>query len=1071
MSLIHHECELERHMVEQLEAGGWKVGHPSAYDKVRAVYPEDVVTWLRSSQEAAWKKLESLNGANTEKTVLDRLVKVLEAKDGGTVVVLRDGFQLAGAGTLKMSESLPEDDRNETVKQRYACNVLRVVPQVRYSLDNENAIDLVFFVNGLPVATVELKTDFTQSVFAAITQYKEDRKPKSKTTGRVEPLLTFKRGAVVHFAMSDSLIYMTTKLVGDSTFFLPFNRGNDGAAGNPPGEPGPDGQPTYPVSYLWTRVLQKDNWLRIFHRFVLLEKKEDKDAKGNTTIKESLIFPRFHQWEAVTKTLGVVRAEGVGQPYCIQHSAGSGKTNTIAWTAHSLIRVRHPDGDPYFHSVIVVTDRTVLDKQLQDAITQIEHQTGVVKAVDREASNLSKSQQLAEAMLEGTPIIVCTLQTFPHAQKAILGEKSLRDRRFAVVIDEAHSSTGGSTADDLRYVLTGQSEEEWEKLSREEKLSVWQSSRQRPGNASYFAFTATPKHSTLMLFGRPKNPGFPVSKDNPPVPFHLYTMQQAIEEGFILDVLKNYTSYQVAYRLGSEMAKAADQRVDEKTGRRSLAKWMSLHPTNVGQKVQLIAEHFRTNVAKLLNGQAKAMVVTSSRASAVAYKVAFKAYCESQGYTNLHAMVAFSGDVQNLDKQTGVLIDDTLESDHQFNETNMNPDLRGRDMRKAFDTTEFQVMIVANKFQTGFDQPKLVAMYVDKKISNVEAVQTLSRLNRTYPGKDKTYVIDFVNEPEEILAAFKTYYRDARMSDVQDFNVVYDLKQKLDAMHLYEPKEVENFAEAIVDKNVTHEKLFTLTQPATDRFNKQLDELTKAIDHWDKVWEQAEADGNEVGQKEADAHRSEASKERDDLLVFSSSLSKFVRNYEYIAQLIDFGDPDLEAFAGFARLLRKRLRGVGADQIDLEGLKLTHFRLRKDKALNGVAPDGETPTLDPITDNGMREGRDRQKAYLEELIEKLNNAFGKDMSDKDKVALAVHVSEKLRDDKQVMAQVENNTKEQAMKANLPHAAVQIIVQAMQSHQALATKLLSDETSRGLFLDVVYDLLKKDSAGDLLRAVR
>ncbi|MBB5427465.1 type I restriction enzyme R subunit [Paraburkholderia sp. JPY158] len=1071
MSLIHHECELERHIVEQLEGSGWKVGSPSAYDKVRALYPEDVVAWLKTSHEAAWKKLESLNGVNTEKAVLDRLAKVLEAKDGGTVVVLRDGFALAGASTLKMSESLPEDDRNESVQKRYACNILRVVPQVRYSLDNDNCIDLVFFVNGLPVATVELKTDFTQSVFAAIKQYKEDRTPKSKTSGRAEPLLTFKRGAVVHFAMSDSLIYMTTKLAGDSTFFLPFNRGNDGAAGNPPGKPGPNAQATYPVSYFWTRVLQKDNWLRIFHRFVLLEKKEDKDAKGNTFIKENLIFPRFHQWEAATKMLDAVRAEGVGQPYCIQHSAGSGKTNTIAWTAHSLIRVRHPDGEPYFHSVIVVTDRTVLDKQLQDAITQIEHQSGVVRAIDRETSNLPKSQQLAQAMLEGTPIIVCTLQTFPYAQKAILGETSLRDRRFAVVIDEAHSSTGGSTADDLRYVLTGQSEEEWEKLSRDEKLSVWQSSRQRPGNASYFAFTATPKHSTLMLFGRPKNPGLPVSAENPPVPFHLYTMQQAIEEGFILDVLKNYTSYKVAYRIGSELAKAAHDRVDEKSGKRSLAKWMSLHPTNVGQKVQLITEHFLTNVAKLLNGQAKAMVVTSSRASAVAYKRSFMAYCESQGYTNLHAMVAFSGDVPNLDKQTGVQIDDTLDTDYQFNEVNMNPDLRGRDMRKAFDTPEFQVMIVANKFQTGFDQPKLVAMYVDKKISGVEAVQTLSRLNRTYPGKDKTYVIDFVNEPEEMLAAFRTYYRDAQVSDVQDFNVVYDLKQMLDAMHLYEPQEVEGFADAIVDKNVTHEKLFTLTQPSTDRFNKKLDALTKAIDHWDQVWELAEADGNEVGKKEADAHRADASKERDELLVFSSSLSKFVRNYEYIAQLIDFGDPGLEAFAGFARLLRKRLGGVGADQIDLEGLKLTHYRLKKDKGLDGVGPEGETPTLDPITDSGMREGRDRQKAYLEELIEKLNNAFGKDMSDKDKVALAVHVSEKLRDDKQVMAQVENNTKEQAMKANLPQAAVQIIVQAMQSHQALATRLLSDETSRGLFLDVVYDLLKKDSGDDLMRAVR
>lgn len=1071
MSHIHHECELERHIVEQLAASGWQVGDPTQYDKARALYPADVVTWLQCSQSQAWAKLTALNGANVEVTVLDRLVKALDAKDGGTVSVIRDGFQIAGAGTLKMSEGLPEDDRNETTRQRYACNLLRVVPQVRYSLDNENAIDLVFFINGIPVATVELKTDFTQSVWAAVRQYKQDRNPKRKAGG-LEPLLTFKRGAVVHFAMSDSLIYMSTKLDGDSTFFLPFNRGHEGAAGNPPGEVGPDGQPTYPVSYFWRRVLQRDNWLRIFHRFVLLQKQESKDAQGHTHIKESLIFPRFHQWESVTKMLDTVRQEGAGQPYLIQHSAGSGKTNTIAWTAHSLIRVRRPDGEPYFHSVIVVTDRQVLDKQLQDAITQIEHQTGVVKAVDRDTSNLPKSQQLAQAMLAGTPIIVCTLQTFPHAQEAILKEQSLRERRFAVIIDEAHSSTGGSTADDLRYVLTGQSEEEWDKLSAHDKLSVWQASRQRPGNASYFAFTATPKHSTLMLFGRPLNPAIPVSKDNPPAPFHLYSMQQAIDEGFILDVLQNYTSYSLAYKLASDMAVAADQRVDEKSGKRSLAKWMSLHPTNVGQKVKLIVEHFRTNVAQLLNGQAKAMVVTSSRASAVSYARMLKKYCDERGYTDLHAMVAFSGDVPNQDKQTGVLIADELPKDHQFDETTLNPNLRGRDMRKAFDTPEYQVMIVANKFQTGFDQPKLVAMYVDKKISGVEAVQTLSRLNRTYPGKDKTFVIDFVNKSEEILAAFKTYYRDAQVSDVQDANVVYDLKKSLDAAHIYEPKEVENFAEAIVGKHCTHEKLYTITQPATDRFNKKLDGLTKEIDKWEKAWEQAKADGNVVGQNEADAFRAQASRERDQLMIFSGSLSKFVRNYEYVAQLLDFGDPDLEAFAGFARLLRKRLHGIGADQVDLAGLMLTHYRIKQGNQLSGVAPQGETPTLDPITENGLRDPKDTQKAYLAELVEKLNNAFGDGISDAtDKVALAVHVSEKLRGDGVVMAQVQNNTKEQAMKANLPQAAVQIIVGAMQSHQAMATKLLSDESTRGVFLDVVYELLKRDSGGELFRAVR
>lgn len=1061
MSKIHHECELERHIVEQLSAAGWRVGETAAYDRARALYPEDVIGWLRDSQPEALKKLEALNGAGTELAVLDRLAKLLESKDGGTVEVLRRGFAVAGGGVLAMSQALPEDDRNATVIARYQANRLRVVPQLAYSLDKTDRIDLAFFINGIPVATVELKTDFTQSVQAAMEQYRRDRPPKSAITGRVEPLLAIRRGAVVHFAMSDSDIRMATKLAGDSTFFLPFNRGNDGAAGNPPGDNG-----TYPVAYLWERVLQRDQWLRIFHRFVLFERKEVQDAQGHTHYRETLIFPRFHQWEGVTAIVQAVRAEGAGQPYLIQHSAGSGKTNTISWTAHELIRIRRPDGEPYFHSVIVVTDRTVLDKQLQDAIAQIEHQTGVVRAIDSESSSLPKSQQLAQAMLAGTPIIVCTLQTFPHAQKLILGEQSLRDRRFAVVIDEAHSSTGGSTADDLRYVLTGQSEEEWDKLSAQERLSVWQASRQRPGNASYFAFTATPKHSTLSLFGRPRIPALPASADNPPVPFHTYTMQQAIEEGFILDVLRNYANYKTALRLGTEFEQGDDRRVDKKSAGRALAKWLSLHPTNIAQKVQLIAEHFRANVAHLLGGQAKAMVVTGSRASAVKYHLALERYCASRGYDNVHAMVAFSGEVPNTEVK-----DDAFPDKHQFNETNTNPGLKGRDMRKAFDTRDYRVMIVANKFQTGFDQPKLVAMYLDKKVSGVEAVQTLSRLNRTYAGKDRTYVIDFANEAEEIHKAFKTFYRDAQVSDVQDANIVYDLKLKLDGTLLYETSEVRAFAEAVVSPGVTHQKLYSLTQAPTDRFNTKLKQLNEAIETWELAWRKAHEAGDQKGEADADAHRAEMATERDKLMIFSEGLSKFVRTYEYVAQLVDFGDPELEGFASFARLLRKRLRGITLEQVDLSDLRLTHFRVSFKGGLDGIAPAGEAPTLAPITDNGLRDAKDREKAYLSELVKRLNDAFGKEISDTDQVALAVHISEKLRGDAVVMSQVQNNDKAQAMKANLPAAAVQAIVEAMKTHNVMATKLLSDEATRGVFLDVVYELLKRDGSGGLFDSTR
>jgi type I restriction enzyme, R subunit len=1057
MSQIHHECELERYIVEQLEDSGWLVGHTHGYDIARALYPEDVIGWIQDSQATVWEKLSK---DNSNDAILNRLVKVLESKESGTVKVLRDGFPMAGGGTIAMSQALPEDERNETIMTRYAVNRLRVVPQLRYSLDKTDEIDLVFFINGLPVATVELKTDFTQSVEAAMDQYRQDRQPKNEKTGRIEPLLAFKRGAIVHFAMSDSDIRMTTKLAADSTFFLPFNRGNDGAEGNPSGENG-----SYPVSYFWEKVLQKDNWLRIFHRFVLHDRKEVQDVSGKSSFKENLIFPRFHQWEGVTKMVDAVRTEGVGQPYLIQHSAGSGKTNTIAWMAHSLIRIRQSNGEPYFHSVIVVTDRTVLDRQLSEAIGQIEHQKGVVCAIDHQVSSKSKSEQLAEAMLNGAPIITVTLQTFPWAQKLILAEQSLRDRRFAIIIDEAHSSTGGSTADDLRYVLTGQSEEEWDKLGKEEKLSLWQTSRQRPSNASYFAFTATPKHSTLSLFGRTGDPKLPVSKDNPPAPFHTYTMQQAIEEGFILDVLKNYTSYNVAFRIGSKFAESADSRVDEKSAKRALAKWLSLHPTNVAQKVELIIEHFRTNVAHLLGGQAKAMVVTSSRASAVKYRLYMERYCQAKGYTNIQSMVAFSGDVGNKEVE-----DSQFDEEHQFNEINMNLNLRGRDMRKAFDTNEYQVMIVANKFQTGFDQPKLVAMYLDKKISGVEAVQTLSRLNRTYPGKDKTYVLDFANESKEIIEAFKTFYRDAKVSDVQDPNIVYDIKQRLDGMLIYEAAEIEMFGNAIVDKNVTHQKLYSLTQAATDRYNSHLKVLNSAIDQWDNAWRVAKDANDEKGMVYAETHRSEQTKARDELMIFSESLSKFVRVYEYVAQLVEFNDPTLEAFASYARLLRKRLKGIAAEQVDLNDLTLTHFKVGKNGTLVGISGE-EAPELDPITDNGLREARDREKKYLSELIDKLNDAFGKDISDKDKVAFAVHVSEKLRDDAIVMAQVHNNTKDQAMRANLPAAAVTAIVGAMNTHQSMATRLLSDEVTRELFLGVVYEMLKNDINSDLFSAAR
>src|SRR5690625_3881316 len=673
-STAHREARLEEHIVAYLAGNGWVVGDPACYDRKRALYPDDVTAWLRATHAEEWERLERSNGGGVEERVLDRLARSLDQAEHGVVSVLRHGFQIAGAGTLRMAAPRPEDQRNETAIGHYEANILRVVPQVQYSVDNASSIDLVFFINGLPVATVELKTDFTQSVEAAIWQYKRDRKPKN-AKGRSEPLLTQKRGAVVHFAMSDSEIFMTTNLAGENTFFLPFNKGNCGGAGN---APNPNG---YPVSYFWEDVLQRDNWLRIFQQFVFVEVEHKETAQGKAYTSETLIFPRYHQWDAVTKMVAAVREEGPGRPYLVAHSAGSGKTKTITWLAHELIRIRNEVGEAYFDSVILVTDRRVLDQQLQNAILQLDNQQGVVATIT-DSGGGSKSGQLAEAMLASTPIIVVTLQTFPYAQDLILKEASLKDKRFAIVIDEAHSSTGGKSAADLRFILTGESEDDWEKLSTAEKLAARQTSRRPPPNASYFAFTATPKHSTLTLFGRGESdPNAPLSDSNKPVEFHSYTMQQAIEEGFILDVLQNYTTYKTAFELSEKLE--ADVKVDARQARRSLARWAALHPTNVAQKVEFIIDHFQRNVAHRLAGQGKAMIVTSSRAAAVKYKLYFDEYTQKHGIKDLGALVAFSGDVLGKDVSDS---EREYPADEKFNEMNMNPGLYGRELPAAFDT-------------------------------------------------------------------------------------------------------------------------------------------------------------------------------------------------------------------------------------------------------------------------------------------------------------------------------------------------------------------------------------------------
>ena len=1065
----HQEKHFEAYIVAQLQQQGWLVGDTRHYDTERALYPDDLVAWLEATQADKWAKLCKDYPADPRGTLMERLGKTLD-KDG-TVQALRRGFSIAGCGLIDLSEAAPEDTRNAEVLKRYAANILRVVPQLKYHPARELAIDLVFFINGIPVATVEVKTDFTQSAEAAVEQYKTDRLPLDPKTRRREPLLTFKRGAVVHFALSDSDIQMATRLDGENTWFLPFNRGNAGHAGNPPRA---DGE--YPVAYFWQQVCQRDAWLRIFHSFVYVEKKDVVDLKGNWSRKETLIFPRYHQWSAVNAMVTDAKANGAGMQYLCEHSAGSGKTSTIAWTAHDLIRLRRDDGEAIFNSVIIVTDRTVLDSQLQDAVKQIDHQFGVIAAIDRQKSSKSKSKQLAEALIASTPIIVVTIQTFPYAMEAIVTEAGLKDKNFAIIIDEAHASQTGTNATKLQAALSLGSKGDMAGMSVEELLEALQKSRVRPRNLSHFAFTATPKHSTLMLFGRTRDGG-KASKTNLPASFHKYPMRQAIEEDFILDVLKGYTPYQTAFNLAKQLEDK--QRVGGKAAKRALAQWMSLHPTNVTQKVQFIIEHFSKNVANLLDGKAKAMVVTSSRAAAVRYKKGFDAYiAKHPEHAGIRSLVAFSGKLtgkQVLHSDDERLAGDVFVVDEaaEFTEVNMNPDISGQDLRIAFERPEYRVMLVADKFQTGFDQPKLVAMYLDKKIANdVEVVQTLSRLNRTAPGKDETFVIDFINDPENVRRAFSMYDDGALIEEAQDLDVVYDIQKQLDAHGLYDPDDLDAFKQARFKtlRDITqtsepqHKALFAATERPTRLYNQKLKMLRDAIVAWESAYEKARANQDEAGMKSADHQRKDTAEQIAALMAFKSGLARFCRAYAYIAQLIDFGDPGLENFAAFAKLLSKRLDGVPADRIDLKGLVLSGFDIKARTDLR-IREEPDRPYLKPVGPGGG--GKADEPNYLKEIIDRLNRLFGDATPLRDQATFVNHITAIARESDVVMAQVENNNREQALKGNLPGAVQQGVVRALSSHQKLATQVLkADRQAMSALTDLIYELIRDRRMIDL-----
>ena len=1005
MGGAHLEQVLETEIGEHLAANGWLYSLSDVgFDKALALLPEDVLGWVADSQPDEYAKVVRASDTEAQQEaakadLVRRLGKALDNdpfKHGGTLRILREGFSYVpmhgGAVKLAMAQFRPATGNNPVTLEKYALNRVRVMRQVRYSAKNPNkALDLVLFVNGIPVATVELKTDFTQPIANAVDQYRFDR----ATAG--EPLFAFGRRSLVHFAVSNSEVRMTTKLAGDTTRFLPFNRGDDQGAGNPPN---PSGSAS---SYFWEETLQRDTWLQIVGSFMHTQVDVEVDPDtGKKHRSEKVLFPRYHQWRAVTRLVDAARAEGAGQKYLVQHSAGSGKTNSISWLAHQLSQLHDERNQKVFDTVVVVTDRTVLDKQLQDAIGQFEKYAGVVQSITRDGGE-SKSAELAAALTGGKQIVIVTIQTFEALINLLEKKPELQGRRFAVIADEAHSSQTGTTAGALTKILSPAEQAavaEGAPIDSEAYLQWAMEVTAKAPNISYFAFTATPKAKTLELFGRVPEDG------ETPEPFDLYSMQQAIEEGFILDVLQNYTPYKVAWELQHPDADYDGiEEVDESTAVKALVQYVRLHPTNISQKAKIVVDHFRAFAQPLLEGKAKAMVVTGSRKEAVRWKKYLDKYLTDAHILGVRALVAFSGTV-----------DDPEDVGEGLTEKTQNPRLFTYDLAAAFKPTTYNVMIVAEKFQTGFDQPRLVAMYVDKKLGGVQAVQTLSRLNRTHPGKDKTFVLDFVNEPEEIRDAFLPYYRKATLSALTDANLIYDLVAKLDAAGIYTMAEVEQAFDAALAGGVNaNSAISAATTPAVDRFRKR--------------WFNAVTDADKP--------------EQDELRLFKGDANQYVKLFDFLSQARNLGDSDLARRQYFLRRILPQLAtGTFEESIDISQVQLIDYRIAAGEPVKLTLEQGAG--LDPITAIGSGAIHEKHRSKLEEIIAKLNDRFADKYGPETAGVIVNHIVGTLAADYDLAEQADVNSPQQfAESPALPKAFARAVVRVRDDTPQFIDDMLTD----------------------------
>jgi type I restriction enzyme R subunit len=1026
---LHHESAFEREICEHLGSHGWlyEEGSASAYSRELALYPPDLIAWVQQAQPDAWEVLQKNHGSKAEATLLQRVRQQLDQV--GSLDLLRHGVEVLGLPkALKLAEFKPAFGLNPQILARYNANRLRVVRQVRYSTRNENCLDLVLFLNGIPVATAELKTDNTQSIADAVWQYKTDRLPRA--AGQTpEPLFSFPSGALVHFAVSNREVQMTTLLEGPRTQFLPFNQGSD------PG--GPDcgaGNPVmagHRTAYLWQEVWERHSWLEILGRYCIAERDKKKQIRR-------LVFPRYHQLAVTRLLLKAVLEEGPGLRYLIQHSAGSGKTASIGWSSHLLADLHDENDRKLFDTVLVVSDRSVIDSQLQETLENFERRKGVVASITTEKG--IKSEQLAAALSGDKKIVVCTIQTFPALIKKMQELSATSGKRFAVIADEAHSSQTGDAALKLRKVLSAAELAELAdggEVSIDDLLAADMSTRATGSGITYVAFTATPKAKTLELFGRRPNPKEPAGPGNLPAPFHVYSMRQAIEEGFILDVLQNYTSYKLAFQLALEGQQLSSEEVERSAALKKLMGWVKLHPHNIARKVEIVVEHFRQFVWPLLDGNAKAMVVVGSRKEAVRWKLAIDKYISEKGYP-LGTLVAFSGEVS----------DPEISSDG-FTERSqtLNPDLKG-DIREAFKGNDYQILLVANKFQTGFDQPLLCGMYVDRRLDGIQAVQTLSRLNRCHPGKDTTYVVDFVNEPDDILAAFKTYYATAELALATDPNLILDLKTKLDAQGHYDEFEIDRVVKVLLDDSrsdkVRQSQLMAAIEPVAQRLMTLYTQTRLA-------YRQAE-----------DINDGDALKRAKDelaaLMLFRSDMATYGRFYTFLSQIFDYANTGLEKRAMFYKALLPLLEFEREiNTVDLSKVVLTHHHLRDLGTRKLDLKQGDSPAI-PGMGPGGGEVQDKNKAELAEIIAKLNELFNGELSDNDKLPYVCSVIRgKLLESATLSQQAAANSKKQFSNSpDLNKALLDAIIGALDAHQLMSIQALNSEAVREGMIDILLN---------------